>query len=214
MYKMRTTIQISDNIRKRLKVLASYRDVSYEDVLDDMINVFSASIPFRNKEEFSQWFEKNITKFGFKKIIEKRPDVSPEYRLEDENGNERRVEPELLADDFVRHGHDPKNIDLIVCLYSDKEKINDVPVLSIIHPPKDPREIIKRMEGRYETILIPKPLFEKIKESIQKTGFTSVSEYVTFVLREIIASKEEKEPFTPEDEEKVKERLRALGYLD
>jgi hypothetical protein len=37
------------------------------------------------------------------------------------------------------------------------------------------------------------------------------------VLREVIASLEEEEkekPFSKEEEEKVKERLRALGYLE
>jgi len=71
-------------------------------------------------------------------------------------------------------------------------------------------------EKKYSTVSIPMPLAEKIKERIKGTGFTSVSDYVTFVLREVLSGEEEeeKEPFTKEDEEKVKERLRALGYLE
>ncbi len=71
-------------------------------------------------------------------------------------------------------------------------------------------------ERKYTTVSIPKPLYDKIKERIQGTGFTSVSDYVTYVLREILASldEEEEEVFSEEEEEKVKERLRALGYLD
>lgn len=70
-------------------------------------------------------------------------------------------------------------------------------------------------EKKYSTVSIPMPLAEKIKERIKETGFTSVSDYVTFVLREVLSGEEEeKEPFTKEDEEKVKERLRALGYLE
>ncbi|MFQ6089531.1 MAG: ribbon-helix-helix domain-containing protein [Candidatus Methanofastidiosia archaeon] len=73
-------------------------------------------------------------------------------------------------------------------------------------------------EKKFTTVSIPSPLFKKIEERIKETGFTSVSSYVTYVLREIIAEsdegKGEREPFTKEDEEKVKERLRALGYLD
>jgi len=68
---------------------------------------------------------------------------------------------------------------------------------------------------KFTTISIPAPLFEKIKERIKGTGFTSVSSYVTYVLRELLAEKEEEEaPFTKEDEEKIKARLRALGYID
>ncbi len=70
---------------------------------------------------------------------------------------------------------------------------------------------------KHTTITIPKPLYEKIKERIKETGFTSVSDYVTYVLREVVSSLEEeqkKEVFTREEEKKVKERLRALGYLE
>ena len=70
-------------------------------------------------------------------------------------------------------------------------------------------------EKKYTTVSIPTPLFKKIEERIKGTGFTSVSGYVTYVLREIIAEDEESEDaFSKEDEERVKERLRALGYLD
>ena len=70
-------------------------------------------------------------------------------------------------------------------------------------------------EKKYTTVSIPTPLFKKIEERIKGTGFTSVSSYVTYVLREIIAEDEEaEEPFSKEDEERVKERLRALGYLE
>lgn len=71
---------------------------------------------------------------------------------------------------------------------------------------------------KHTTVSIPMQLYEKIKTRIDKSGFTSVSDYVTYVLREVLSSLEieEKEEviFTKEEEEKVKERLKALGYLD
>ena len=72
-------------------------------------------------------------------------------------------------------------------------------------------------EGKkYTTISIPTQLAEKIKKRIEGTGFTSLSSYVIYVLREVISNMDEDsdEAFSKEDEEKVKERLRALGYLD
>ena len=70
----------------------------------------------------------------------------------------------------------------------------------------------------YTTVSIPKPLVEKIKERMKGTGFPSVSSYVTYVLRQVLSSIEEdersKEAFTKEEEEKVKQRLRDLGYID
>jgi Arc/MetJ-type ribon-helix-helix transcriptional regulator len=70
---------------------------------------------------------------------------------------------------------------------------------------------------RYTTVSIPTPLYEKVKGMIEGTGFSSVSEFVAYLLREVVALKEKsgnKAPqLTPEEEEELKERLRALGYL-
>jgi Arc/MetJ-type ribon-helix-helix transcriptional regulator len=72
-------------------------------------------------------------------------------------------------------------------------------------------------DKKYTTISIPTPLAEKIKKQIEGTGFNSLSSYVTFVLRQIASSTEKSESdsgFSKEDEEKIKERLRNLGYID
>ena len=77
--------------------------------------------------------------------------------------------------------------------------------------------VAEKRNKRFTTVSIPTPLFEKIKRNIKNTGFTSVSSYVVYVLREVLAEhseEEEKEPFSKEDEERIKERLRSLGYLD
>ena len=70
----------------------------------------------------------------------------------------------------------------------------------------------------YTTVSIPKPLAEKVKERMKGTGFSSVSSYVTYVLRQVLSSIEEeehsKQAFTKEEEDKVKQRLRDLGYID
>lgn len=76
---------------------------------------------------------------------------------------------------------------------------------------------MKKDEKAFTTVSIPTPLAEKIKKKIEGTGFHSLSAYVTYVLRELLASMEEKsaeETLTKEEEEKIKQRLRALGYLD
>ena len=76
----------------------------------------------------------------------------------------------------------------------------------------EPKE--KTKQKKFTTVSIPTPLFKKVKERIKGTGFTSVSSYVTYVLREIVAEEEAEKPFTKKDEERVKARLRALGYID
>jgi hypothetical protein len=57
----------------------------------------------------------------------------------------------------------------------------------------------------YVTLSIPKELYEKTQGVIKGTGFRSVTEYAIFVLRESLLLK---------PGESVKERLRALGYVD
>jgi Arc/MetJ-type ribon-helix-helix transcriptional regulator len=70
----------------------------------------------------------------------------------------------------------------------------------------------------FTSITIPAHIGEKIEKRIAGTEFSSVSEYVAFVMNEVVSDAtgggEEKVSFSKEDEEQVKERLRALGYID
>jgi lipoate-protein ligase A len=71
------------------------------------------------------------------------------------------------------------------------------------------------MGNEFTNISIPTSLFKQIEEKIKGSEITSVASYVTKVLRESLTKKEEtKDAFSKEDEEKVKERLKALGYID
>jgi Arc/MetJ-type ribon-helix-helix transcriptional regulator len=65
------------------------------------------------------------------------------------------------------------------------------------------------------TLKIPRELYEKLKEMIEGTGFSSVTEFIVFVMRSLASSgkiKEEDE-LTDEEVKAVRERLRKLGYL-
>jgi metal-responsive CopG/Arc/MetJ family transcriptional regulator len=64
-------------------------------------------------------------------------------------------------------------------------------------------------------VSIPASLYEKIEDMIKGTEIESVSRYVTKIIKKSL-EKEEGKPksLSKEDEEKVKERLKALGYLD
>ncbi|MET1128113.1 MAG: hypothetical protein ABWW70_02200 [Thermoproteota archaeon] len=71
--------------------------------------------------------------------------------------------------------------------------------------------------GRYTTVSIPVTLYERIKKLIEGTGFTSVSQFVTYVLREVVASIEEEklasQDVGEEEKKEIIERLRRLGYI-
>ncbi len=107
----RTTIQVSEELRRQLKILASKRDLSYQELLEDMISVF------------------------------------------------------------------------------------------------------QELDRRKTIVSIPSKLSEKVKEKIQDTDINSVSEYITFVLRVILIESSENKDASQLDEEKIKVKLKKLGYL-
>jgi Arc/MetJ-type ribon-helix-helix transcriptional regulator len=76
---------------------------------------------------------------------------------------------------------------------------------------------LPQQKAKYTTVSIPVTLHDRVEKLIvKKTGFKSVSDYVTYVLREVVAmheTKEVPEPFTSQDIVEIKERLTALGYL-
>jgi Arc/MetJ-type ribon-helix-helix transcriptional regulator len=62
-------------------------------------------------------------------------------------------------------------------------------------------------------VYISRRLYEEVKRRVDESGgeFESVEEFVEYVLTELL--KEEEAPYTSEEEEEVKKRLKALGYL-
>jgi hypothetical protein len=66
-----------------------------------------------------------------------------------------------------------------------------------------------------KAIEIPESLYERVETKIKGTDLQSVSDYVVKILRERLASEgnEQAVDYTKEEEEKIKERLRALGYI-
>jgi hypothetical protein len=64
---------------------------------------------------------------------------------------------------------------------------------------------------KYTTITIPTLLFEKIREKMKNTGFSSVSDYATYILRETVSEIELRKT-KKTDVPSVIEKLKALGY--
>lgn len=65
------------------------------------------------------------------------------------------------------------------------------------------------------TIKIPRELYHRLSEMIEGTGFSSVTEFITFVLRNLASGGniKEEDKLTEEEVKAVRERLRRLGYL-
>ncbi len=65
------------------------------------------------------------------------------------------------------------------------------------------------------TIKIPRELYRKLGQMIEGTGFSSVTEFIVFVLRTLASSGELRgeDRLTAEEVRAIRERLRRLGYL-
>jgi len=68
------------------------------------------------------------------------------------------------------------------------------------------------------TIKIPRPLYERILKSIEGSGFSSATDFIVYVLRDVMSGAGEKThsgdgDLTREELEAIKQRLRNLGYL-
>jgi len=65
------------------------------------------------------------------------------------------------------------------------------------------------------TIKIPRELYRKLKVMIRDTGFSSVSEFIIFVMRSIASGSEigGEDTLTADEIRAVRERLRKRGYL-
>jgi len=64
------------------------------------------------------------------------------------------------------------------------------------------------------TLKIPRPLYNRLKTIIQDSGFSSVNEFVVFVLRDLVSMGiDQKDFLTKEETESIKKRLKNLGYF-
>ena len=69
-------------------------------------------------------------------------------------------------------------------------------------------------QGKNKAVMIPADLYGRIDERAKSAGFESVEEYVAFVMEEVLKENEQQPAFSKEEEEEVKKRLKALGYLE
>ena len=65
------------------------------------------------------------------------------------------------------------------------------------------------------TIKVPRELYQKLRKIIAGTGFSSVNEFIVFVMRSVASGGEisSEDRLTSEEIKAVRERLKRLGYL-
>lgn len=78
-------------------------------------------------------------------------------------------------------------------------------------PDAAPRAAAPRPAGR--SVVIPEEVARRIEERIRASGFESVDAFVGFVLARLL-EQPAREPFSEEEERRLREQLRSLGYID
>jgi len=66
------------------------------------------------------------------------------------------------------------------------------------------------------TIKIPRPLYTKVQQLIDESGFNSPTDFIVYVLRDVLSERGVVDPerLTPYELAAIKQKLRRLGYLD
>ena len=64
------------------------------------------------------------------------------------------------------------------------------------------------------TVKIPRPLYRRIQQIVDGSGFNSPTDFIVYVLRDLMGEAEERgNEFSQDEIEEVKRKLKNLGYL-
>jgi len=73
------------------------------------------------------------------------------------------------------------------------------------------------MKENRVTIKIPRPLYRRIQEVIEGSGFSSPTDFVVFVLRDLVGERgpaETSDSSTQDELRAIRRKLQNLGYLE
>jgi metal-responsive CopG/Arc/MetJ family transcriptional regulator len=65
------------------------------------------------------------------------------------------------------------------------------------------------------TVKIPRPLYRRVQQVISSSGFSSPTEFIVYVLRDLMSEVESKDDqeFSPDELAAIRQKLKNLGYL-
>ncbi|RKY19354.1 MAG: CopG family transcriptional regulator [Planctomycetota bacterium] len=79
------------------------------------------------------------------------------------------------------------------------------------------------MKDSKVTVKIPRPLYERIQEVISDSGFSSATDFIVFVLRDLVGDRAlekhapakdvDSQAFTNDELASIRRKLENLGYL-
>jgi len=79
----------------------------------------------------------------------------------------------------------------------------------------------RSLNGNKVTIKIPRTLYNRLADTLAGSGFNSVTEFIVYVLRDLVSTQTDKKKAGPTEETKltkeeieaIRKRLKSLGYL-
>lgn len=66
------------------------------------------------------------------------------------------------------------------------------------------------------TVKIPRPLYRKVQQVVEGSGFSSPTEFIVYVLRDVLGERREQgamDTFSESELADIKRKLKNLGYL-
>ena len=64
------------------------------------------------------------------------------------------------------------------------------------------------------TVKIPRPLYRKVQQVVEGSGFNSPTDFIVYVLRDLMGEADDQSAdFDQSEIEEVKRKLKNLGYL-
>ena len=87
---------------------------------------------------------------------------------------------------------------------------------SILPRPRTRPEGPKPVRESKVTVKIPRPLYRKIQQVVDGSGFNSPTDFIVFVLRDVLGEAERApvaDAYSEAELEDVKRKLKNLGYL-
>lgn len=112
----KTTISVTTDTKSELNSLG-YKDEDYDTIIKRNINFAKR---FYNEYDLHEWFKHNFRLFGFDEVIKDSHSGYPDFIVK--KGDKKiGIELEIYSSNFIRHKHDPKYVDLVICLLKDKE---------------------------------------------------------------------------------------------
>jgi Arc/MetJ-type ribon-helix-helix transcriptional regulator len=81
-------------------------------------------------------------------------------------------------------------------------------------PPPGPGRTTSGMRESKVTVKIPRPLYRRVQQVVEGSGFNSPTDFIVYVLRDLMGEAEDHpREFTQEELDGIKRKLKNLGYL-